>query len=62
MSDRLFPKTDSWYTGANMEGKHRQIAVHMGGPAYFETLTQIALAGYPVLVVEPAAKGLASAG
>ncbi len=44
-----------------MEGKHRQIAVHMGGPAYFETLTQIALAGYPVLVMDPTVKGLDSA-
>lgn len=61
-SETLFPKTDSWYTGANIEGKHRQFAVHMGGPAYFEKLTQIAQAGYPGLVMEPAVKKFASAG
>ncbi len=61
-SETLFPKTDSWYTGANIAGKHRQFAVHMGGPAYFENLTQIAQAGYPGLVMEPAVNKFASAG
>lgn len=61
-SETQFPKTDSWYTGANIEGKHREFAVHMGAPAYFEKLTQIAQAGYPGLVLEQAASELASTG
>tara|TARA_R110002073_G_scaffold202161_1_gene361619 strand:- start:33 stop:623 length:591 start_codon:yes stop_codon:yes gene_type:complete len=60
-SETLFPKTESWHTGANMEGKHRQIAVHMGGPACFEKLTQIPQAGCRVLVMDPTVKGLDSA-
>jgi len=61
-NETLFPKTDSWYTGANIEGKHRQFAVHMGGPAYFENLTRIAQEGYPGLVTEADSTELASAG
>ncbi len=61
-NETLFPQTESWYTGANIEGKHRQFAVHMGGPAYFENLTRIAQAGYPGLVTEPESTELASAG
>ena len=42
----LFPKTDSWYTGANIAGKSRHFAVHLGGPAYFHRIAQIAEEGY----------------
>jgi len=51
----LFPRTDSWYTGANIEGKSRHFAVHLGGPAYFHRIAAIAEKGYPGLQFE--AKG-----
>ncbi|EQB38017.1 hypothetical protein M948_05455 [Virgibacillus sp. CM-4] len=34
----LFPKTDSWYTGANIPGKPRSFLIYLGG---FEAYTQI---------------------
>ncbi|MEM7412805.1 MAG: NAD(P)/FAD-dependent oxidoreductase [Myxococcota bacterium] len=49
----LFPRTDSWYTGANIEGKSRHFAVHLGGPAYFHRIAQIAEKGYEGFVFEP---------
>jgi hypothetical protein len=42
----LFREGDSWYTGANIEGKHRQFVVHMGGKEYFETLDDVARKNY----------------
>ena len=48
----LFPQTDSWYTGANIPGKPRQFSVHVGGPLYFERLTEVASAGYEGFVFE----------
>jgi len=48
----LYPETDSWYTGSNIPGKHRQFAVHMGGPNYFATLTRVAEQGYAGFVTE----------
>ncbi len=50
----LFPKTDSWYSGANIEGKHRQFTVHTGGAEYFKLLDQEAKSGYPGFVFEGA--------
>ena len=50
----LFPKTDSWYTGANIEGKPRQFAVHLGGPGYFHRIAEIADEGYEGFVFTPA--------
>ena len=49
----LFPKTDSWYTGANIAGKSRHFAVHLGGPAYFQRIAQIAADGYDGFVFAP---------
>lgn len=49
----LFEQTESWYTGANIEGKHRQFAVHTAGPLYFAKLQEVAAQGYPGLVFEP---------
>ena len=43
----LFPRTDSWYTGANIEGKSRHFAVHLGGPGYFHRIAEVADKGYP---------------
>ena len=50
----LFPQTDSWYTGANIPGKHRQFAVYLGGPAYYRKLAEAARKGYEGFVLEPA--------
>ena len=50
----LFPHTDSWYTGANIPGKHRQFAVHLGGPMYFQRLRGVADSGFEGFVTEPA--------
>jgi cation diffusion facilitator CzcD-associated flavoprotein CzcO len=49
----LFPRTDSWYTGANIPGKHRQFPVHLDAPQYFATLQQVAAAGYRGFGLEP---------
>jgi cyclohexanone monooxygenase len=48
----LFPRTESWYTGANIEGKSRHFAVHLGGPAYFHRIAEIADKGYEGFVFE----------
>jgi cation diffusion facilitator CzcD-associated flavoprotein CzcO len=43
----LFPKANSWYMGANVPGKPRQIMFYAGGqPAYFGKLREVAEAGY----------------
>ena len=42
----LFPQTESWYTGSNIPGKHRQFAVHLGGPDYYASLKRAAEHGY----------------
>ena len=50
----LFPRTESWYTGANIEGKPRQFAVYLGGPAYFHRIAAIADEGYQGFAFAPA--------
>jgi len=50
----LFPRTDSWYTGANIPGKPRQFCVHVAGPAYFQRIRDIAAKDYEGLVFEAA--------
>ena len=52
----LFEQTDSWYTGANIPGKHRQFAVHVAGPQYFQKIREVAAAGFPGFVMEPATR------
>jgi len=43
----LFPKADSWYMGANIPGKKREILMYTGGvPAYMETLSACAANRY----------------
>jgi cation diffusion facilitator CzcD-associated flavoprotein CzcO len=49
----LYTKTESWYTGANIPGKHRQFAVHLGGPAYYTRIQEAADKGYEGFVTEP---------
>lgn len=54
-SETLFHGTDSWYSGANIDGKHRQFIVHLGGQAYFQHLVDVAENGYEGFVLgEPA--------
>jgi len=48
----LYPFTDSWYTGANIPGKPRQFCVHLGGPLYFQRLSEVAAQGYEGFVLE----------
>ncbi len=48
----LYPLTDSWYTGANIPGKPRQFCVHLGGPLYFQRLSEVAAKGYEGFVFE----------
>ena len=48
----LFHGTDSWYSGANIEGKHRQFVVHLGGPEYFKHLRLIATKNYEGFVMQ----------
>ncbi|MFC7062580.1 flavin-containing monooxygenase [Halobacillus seohaensis] len=44
----LFTKTESWYTGANIEGKPRGFLIYLGGVgAYREKCSEIANEGYP---------------
>jgi cation diffusion facilitator CzcD-associated flavoprotein CzcO len=54
MADRtLYPRTKSWYTGANIPGKPRQFLAHLRGSQYFDHLTQIAEEGFEGFVFEP---------
>ena len=48
----LYPKTNSWYTGANIPGKPRQFLAHIRGSRYFDKLSEIADAGYEGFVFE----------
>lgn len=44
----LFPQANSWYMGANIPGKHREILVFPGGLSiYTEAIEEEARAGYP---------------
>ena len=51
-NETLYPLTDSWYTGANIPGKPRQFCVHLGGPLYFQRLSEVAAKGYEGFVFE----------
>ncbi len=48
----LFPRTDSWYTGANIPGKPRHFSVHLGGPTYFHRIAAVADEGYEGFMFE----------
>ena len=41
-STTLFPLTDSWFSGANIPGKHREFMIHLDGPAYHQDLMALA--------------------
>jgi len=49
----LYPRTNSWYTGANIPGKHRQFLAHPVGSRYFDRLDEIANDGFEGFVFEP---------
>ncbi len=43
----VFPACNSWYVGANVEGKPRRVMPYTGGfPAYLETCAAVAAKGY----------------
>jgi cyclohexanone monooxygenase len=47
LADRtLFSRADSWYMGANIPGKRRQLLNYPATDAYLERLDQVAADGY----------------
>ena len=50
----LYPRTNSWYLGANIPGKPRQFLGHLRGSQYFDRLEGVADAGYEGFVTEAA--------
>ena len=38
----LFPRTDSWWTGANVEGKPRYFSAYLGGSIYYQRIADLA--------------------
>ena len=42
----LFPRTDSWWTGANIPGKPRYFSVYLGGSIYYQRISDMADKGY----------------
>ena len=49
----LFPRTDSWWTGANVPGKPRYFSAYLGGSIYYQRLSEAAGKDYPGFVFEP---------
>jgi cyclohexanone monooxygenase len=49
----LFPRTDSWWTGANVPGKPRYFSAYLGGSIYYQRIAEAAAKGYPGFVFEP---------
>jgi len=49
----LFPRTDSWWTGANVEGKPRYFAAYLGGSIYYQRIADIAAKDYEGFTFEP---------
>jgi cyclohexanone monooxygenase len=50
----LFPRTDSWWTGANIPGKPRYFSAYLGGALYYHRLSEVAAKDYEGFVFEPA--------
>jgi len=50
----LFPRTDSWWTGANIPGKPRYFSAYLGGTLYYQRLAVVAAEGYGGFVFEKA--------
>ena len=53
----LYPRTNSWYLGANIPGKPRQFLGHLRGSSYFDQLTEAAEQGFPGYTFEKARQG-----
>lgn len=49
----LYPRTNSWYTGANIPGKPRQFLAHTMGSRYFDRIDEIAAEGFHGFAFEP---------
>jgi cation diffusion facilitator CzcD-associated flavoprotein CzcO len=47
VENTLYPRTDSWFNGANIPGKPREFMVHIDGPRYHRRLREVAAGGYP---------------
>jgi len=50
----LFPRTDSWWTGANVPGKPRYFAAYLGGSLYYQRMADMAARDYEGFAFEPA--------
>ena len=50
----LFPRTNSWWTGANIPGKPRYFSVYLGGSIYYQRIADMADKGYEGFVFEQA--------
>jgi cyclohexanone monooxygenase len=50
----LFPRTDSWWTGANIPGKPRYFSAYLGGSLYYQRIADVAAKDYEGFVLEPA--------
>lgn len=53
----LFPRTNSWWTGANIAGKPRYFSAYLGGSIYYQRLADLAAQGYAGFSFEPARAG-----
>jgi len=49
----LFPRTDSWWTGANVPGKPRYFSAYLGGSLYYQRIADVANKDYAGFVCEP---------
>jgi cyclohexanone monooxygenase len=49
----LFPRTDSWWTGANIPGKPRYFSAYLGGMLYYQRIADVAAKDYAGFVFEP---------
>jgi cyclohexanone monooxygenase len=50
----LFPRTDSWWTGANIPGKPRYFSAYLGGALYYHRISEITAKDYEGFVFEKA--------
>ncbi len=50
----LFPRTDSWWTGANIPGKPRYFSAYLGGSIYYQRIADVAAKDYDGFVFEKA--------
>ena len=50
----LFPRTASWWTGANIEGKPRYFSAYLIGSLYYQRLADVAAKDYEGFAFEPA--------